>query len=118
NQACLAGLQVDWFPANSGRIQKKEKMMAVSEKPLMGMRVAVVMTDGVEQSDFVEPRNALIKAGAQVTEIGSTKGEIQAFNHHDKAEKLKAEKSLEVSANDFDALLLPGWRTECRCLAS
>jgi protease I len=84
-------------------------MMAGSDKPLSGMRVAVLMTDGVEQSELVEPSNALIEAGAQVTVIAPKKGEIQAFKHHDKAEKFKAEKSLdEVSATDFDALLLPG----------
>lgn len=83
--------------------------MAGSDKPLSGMRVAVLMTDGVEQSELVEPSNALIEAGAQVTVIAPKKGEIQAFKHHDKAEKFKAEKSLdEVSATDFDALLLPG----------
>jgi protease I len=84
-------------------------MMAGSDKPLSGMRVAVLMTDGVEQSELVEPSNALIEAGAQVTVIAPKKGEIQAFKHHDKAEKFNAEKSLdEVSATDFDALLLPG----------
>jgi protease I len=84
-------------------------MMAGSDKPLSGMRVAVLMTDGVEQSELVEPSNALIEAGAQVTVIAPKKGEIQAFKHHDKAEKFNAEKSLdEVRATDFDALLLPG----------
>lgn len=83
--------------------------MAGSDKPLSGMRVAVLMTDGVEQSELVEPSNALIEAGAQVTVIAPKKGEIQAFKHHDKAEKFNAEKSLdEVRATDFDALLLPG----------
>ena len=83
--------------------------MAVSEKPLTAMRVAVLMTDGVEQSEFVEPRKALIEAGAEVTVIAPNKGEVQGFKHHDKAEKFTSEKSLdEVNANDFDALLLPG----------
>lgn len=80
-----------------------------SEKQLQGMRVAVVMTDGVEQVEFTEPRNALIQAGAEVTVVAPKAGEIQGFKHHDKADKFKAEKSLtEVSAADFDALLLPG----------
>jgi protease I len=80
-----------------------------SEKQLQGMRVAVVMTDGVEQVEFTEPRKALIEAGAQVTVLAPEAGDIQGFKHHDKADKFKAEKSLnEVNAADFDALLLPG----------
>ena len=81
----------------------------MAEKQLQGMRVAVLTTDGVEQVEFTEPRKALVEAGAQVTVIAPKAGEIQGFKHHDKAEKFKAEKSLnEVNTADFDALLLPG----------
>ena len=81
----------------------------MSDKQLQGMRVAVLMTDGVEQVEFTEPGKALVEAGAQVTVIAPKPGEIQGFKHHDKAEKFKAEKSLnEVNAGDYDALLLPG----------
>jgi|SRR5215469_7937681 len=81
----------------------------MAEKQLQGMRVAVLMTGGVEQVEFTEPRKALVEAGAHVTVIAPKAGEIQAFKHHDKVEKFKAEKSLnEVNAGDFDALLLPG----------
>lgn len=81
----------------------------MAEKQLQGMRVAVLMTDGVEQVEFTEPTKALVEAGAQVIVIAPKAGEIQAFKHYDKTEKFKAEKSLnEVNAGDFDALLLPG----------
>lgn len=76
---------------------------------LAGVRVAVLLTDGVEEPEFVKPKEALEQAGAQVTVISPKGGEIQAFQHHDKSEKYKADKSLdEVDASQFDALLLPG----------
>ena len=76
---------------------------------LAGVRVAVLLTDGVEEPEFVKPKEALEQAGAQVTVISPKGGEIQAFQHHDKSKKYKADKSLdEVDASQFDALLLPG----------
>ena len=76
---------------------------------LAGVRVAVLLTDGVEEPEFVKPKEALEKAGAQVTVISPNGGDIQAFQHHDKSKKYKADKSLDqVDASQFDALMLPG----------
>jgi protease I len=76
---------------------------------LAGVRVAVLLTDGVEEPEFVKPKEALEAAGAQVTVISPKGGEIQAFQHHDKSKKYKADKSLDqVDPWQFDALLLPG----------
>lgn len=76
---------------------------------LAGVHVAVLLTDGVEEPEFVKPKEALEKAGAQVTVISPNGGEIQAFQHHDKSKKYKADKSLDqVDPSEFDALLLPG----------
>lgn len=76
---------------------------------LSGRRVAILATDGVEQIELTSPRLALEKAGAKCMLISPKAGEIQGFKHHDKADKLKVELALEkASANDFDAVLLPG----------
>jgi len=76
---------------------------------LMGLRVAVLLTDGAEESEFVKPKEALEKARAAVTVISPKGGEIQTFRHHDKSKKYKADKSIdEVDPEQFDALLLPG----------
>jgi protease I len=76
---------------------------------LMGVRVALLLTDGVEEPEFIKPKEALQKAGADVTVISPRGGEIQAFQHHDKSKKYTADKSLEeVDPSQFDALLLPG----------
>jgi deglycase len=76
---------------------------------LKGKRVAIVATDMVEQVELLEPRKALEEAGAKTELISIKPGEIQGFNHHDKADKIPVDKTIEeVSADDYDALLLPG----------
>lgn len=79
------------------------------ELGLKGKRVAILATDGVEQSELVEPRKALDAAGAKTTLVSIKPGRIQAMQHDDKAEMLPVDVTLEQArARDFDALLLPG----------
>jgi deglycase len=76
---------------------------------LKGKRVAIVATDMVEQVELVEPRKALDAAGAQTDLVSIEPGEIQGFNHYDKADKLPVDRTIEeVSADEYDALMLPG----------
>ena len=76
---------------------------------LKGKRVAIVATDMVEQVELLEPRKALDEAGAQTELISIKPGEIQGFNHYDKADKIPVDKTIEeVQADDYDALMLPG----------
>jgi protease I len=76
---------------------------------LNGKRVAIVATDMVEQVELVEPRKALEDAGAKTDLISIEPGEIQGFNHYDKADKFRVDRTIEeVSADEYDALLLPG----------
>jgi len=76
---------------------------------LNGKRVAIIVTDGFEQIEMTSPREALEKAGATCVLIGPKGGEVQAFKHHDKADKFKAGMTLDqADPAEFDALLLPG----------
>ncbi|WP_338765015.1 type 1 glutamine amidotransferase domain-containing protein [Massilia sp. METH4] len=78
---------------------------------LNGKKVAVLMTDGVEQVEYTEPRKFLEQHGAQVTLVSpKAKGEqVQGFNHLDPAEKFDVELDLRAARPiDFDALVLPG----------
>jgi protease I len=76
---------------------------------LKGRRVAILATDGVEQVELEEPWRALERAGADVRLVAPKAGKIQAFKHHDKGDTFDAAASLDdVSAADFDALVLPG----------
>ena len=79
------------------------------ELGLKGKRIAILATDGVEQIELTEPRRVLDEAGA-VTHLVSIKpGEIQGFNHLDKADRFPVDRTIDgVSAADYDALFLPG----------
>ena len=72
-------------------------------------RVAVLATDGFEQSELLEPTSALQEAGA-VVEIVSPEGKtIRGWKNRDWGQNLKADHSLaEADPASYDALLLPG----------
>lgn len=79
------------------------------DKSLQGMRVAILATDGVEDSELREPRKALEEAGAETVLFAPKEGTIQSFKHHDKADQFKVDKLLaEADPAQFDAVLLPG----------
>jgi protease I len=73
------------------------------------MRVAILATDGVEESELLEPRKALQEAGAETTLFAPKEGSIQSFNHHDKASSVNVDVTLaQADPSRFDAVLLPG----------
>jgi len=76
---------------------------------LEGMRVAILLTDGVEDAELKEPRKALDQAGAQTTLFAPKSGKIYSMNHHDKAAQYDVDETLDrARAEEFDAVLLPG----------
>jgi protease I len=79
------------------------------DKRLSGLRVAILATNGYEESELLKPKEALEKAGAEVTVIAPEAGEIYGMKHHDKAGKTKVDMTLsQARAEDFDAVHLPG----------
>jgi protease I len=77
--------------------------------PLTGRKVAFLATDGVEEVELTAPWNALKAAGAEVKLISDKPGEIQAMSHDQKGNKFPVDAVVtQVSARDFDALVLPG----------
>lgn len=76
---------------------------------LKGRRIAVLATDGFEQAELAEPVKALKAAGAEPQIVAPKGGEIQGWNHHDKADRFKVDRTLDQArAGDYDALVLPG----------
>jgi protease I len=77
---------------------------------LTDFRVAVLATDGFEETELTEPVKALREAGARVTILSPKRGEIQGVRHDiDKTIKVKVDRMLkDVSADEFDAVHLPG----------
>jgi protease I len=77
---------------------------------LDGKRIAILATDGVEQVELTEPRDAVTREGARTEIVSLSDGEIQAMNGDiQPAEKFTVDKvAKEVSADDYDALIMPG----------
>jgi protease I len=76
---------------------------------LNGKKIAILAADGVEQVELTEPRRAVENEGADVVLVSVEAGDFQGFNHLDKADTFTADKAVkDVSAEEFDGLLLPG----------
>lgn len=85
-------------------------MQAIGQE-LKDKRVAVLMTDGVEQEEYIRPRRFLEEHGAKVTLVApKPAGErIQGFNHMTPGDKFTVELDVrDARPIEFDALLLPG----------
>ena len=72
-------------------------------------KVMILATDGFEQSELMKPKANLEKAGIETTVVSLKAGEIKGWQHTDWGDSVQVDKTIdEVSADDFDALLLPG----------
>ena len=69
--------------------------------------IAFIVADMFEDSEFRVPYDRLRQAGHQVTIIGSESGKPISGKQH--KETVTAERGIgEVSADDFDAIVIPG----------
>src|SRR5208337_2561273 len=76
---------------------------------LTDFRVAVIATDGFEESELTEPVKALRDAGADVMIVAPRRGEIQGFKHDTKSNVIEVDVLLQdIHADEFDAVVLPG----------
>jgi protease I len=78
---------------------------------LRGSKVAILIAPvGTEQVEFTEPKKAVEDAGATVEVVGLQTGDAQTMNSDvNPGETFTVEKSVsEVSAGDYDALIVPG----------
>ncbi|WP_017665122.1 type 1 glutamine amidotransferase domain-containing protein [Porphyrobacter sp. AAP82] len=72
-------------------------------------RVLIIATDGFEQSELLEPKRLLEEAGADVTLASLEPGTIRGWDRKDWGESVAVDCTIaDVSAGDYDALLLPG----------
>ena len=78
--------------------------MDIAEK-----KVAILVYNYFEESEFVEPLKVLKNAAVTVTVVGAETKDLQALKHVDKAASYQADLLLdEINFDDFDALVLPG----------
>ncbi len=78
-------------------------------KTLTNKKVAILVTNGFEQSEYEKPVEALKDAGAETTTVSLEAGKIKAWKDKDWGDEFSVDKTVdEVSADEFDALVLPG----------
>ncbi|MGA7803287.1 type 1 glutamine amidotransferase domain-containing protein [Bradyrhizobium sp.] len=76
---------------------------------IKGKKIAILATNGFEQSELEVPRDRLKQAGATVDVISLKPGEIKGWDMKDWGRPVKVDKTLDqVSASDYDAVVLPG----------
>jgi protease I len=75
----------------------------------MTKRVLILATDGFEQSELIDPKQALEDAGFETVVASPKSGEIKGWHEGNWGKSVPVDASLDdVEAADFDALLLPG----------
>jgi protease I len=79
------------------------------QKLLAGIRVAILVDNGFEQVEMVEPKEALVDAGAITFIVSPQKRDVQGWNHDDKGDLFRVDVTIaNAKPTEFDALLLPG----------
>jgi protease I len=76
---------------------------------LRDKRIAfLAANEGVEQVELTEPMRAVRNAGGEADLLAPEPGDVQAFDHLDKADVFEADAVAEADASDYDGLVLPG----------
>jgi protease I len=76
---------------------------------LRGKKVAMLVDNGFEQSELLEPKRALEQAGAEVQVVSPQSGEVKGWQHTDWGQTVRVDRELgSARPSDFDALVLPG----------
>ena len=76
---------------------------------LNGKKIAILVTDGFEQVELLEPRKALDGAGATTKVVSPAEGKVKGWNLKEWGEEVPVDIALKSAKSaDYDALLLPG----------
>ena len=81
----------------------------MADQKLQGKTIAFLATDMVEQVELTEPWKAVEAEGGTPELVSLDDGEIQGFDHYDKARTFKVDKKVAAArVDDYDGLVLPG----------
>jgi deglycase len=95
------------FQPGTGSKSEEEGLQGAKE--LQGQKIAFLAADGVEQVELKEPWKAVAEAGAEPELLSIKEGEIQGFDHLDKADRFPVDRLVsDADVADYDALVLPG----------
>jgi protease I len=76
---------------------------------LRGKKVAILSTNGFEESELFEPMKALEEHGAEVFIISPEKGKIKGWNHGNWSREIEVNLTVdEANESEYDALVIPG----------
>lgn len=80
----------------------------MAAETLHGLRVAILVTDGFEQVEMTEPRQALDEAGAETRLVSPQDGQVKAWKFTEWGDTFPVDLPLDSARpEDFDAILLP-----------
>lgn len=75
----------------------------------MEKRIAILATDGFEESEFTSPKEAMEKEGFKVDVISIKAGKIKSWDVDNWGKEFEVDKTIDqVSAKQYNALVLPG----------
>src|SRR5512133_3140534 len=78
-------------------------------KDLSGKKIAILATNGFEESELFQPLEALKKTGAEVLIVSPEKGKIKGWKHGNWGKEIDVDITIDkADESDFDALVLPG----------
>jgi protease I len=81
----------------------------MAEGNLNGLRVAILVTDGFEQVELLQPRQALDEAGARTSIVSPKQDRVRGWNFTEWGGYLPVDIPLsEAQPENFEALHLPG----------
>ena len=81
----------------------------MANRNLQGKKVAILVTDGFEQVELLEPRRALDEAGATTKVVSPKNGMVKGWNMKEWGKEVPVDVPLSsANPDEFDALLLPG----------
>lgn len=76
---------------------------------LHGKRVAILVADGFEQVELLEPKKALDQAGARTEVVSPANGKVKGWHLKEWGKEVPVDVSLDsANPDNYDALLLPG----------
>jgi protease I len=76
---------------------------------LSGKRIAILATDGFEQTELIQPQRALKEAGATVHVVSPKSGSIRGWDEADWGDNVPVDLELSrARPDDYDGLVLPG----------
>ena len=76
---------------------------------LKGLKIAILVDNGFEQAELLEPRKFLEQAGAKTYVVSPQPNRVRGWNHSEWGQEIPVDTPLDqANPDDFDGLLLPG----------